>query len=140
MGKRALITGITGMDGSHLADFLLLKNYEVFGLIRKVPTPNFNNIKNILKDITIFEGDLTDQNTLKKALEEFNPDEVYNLAAQSFVKESWLTPENTSNITGLGCLRILEAIRNYNKSVKFFQASSSEMFGKMHSKIGRAHV
>lgn len=133
MKKRALITGITGMDGSHLADFLLSKNYDVFGLIRRVSTPNIVNIKHIEKNVTLLHGDLTDQNSLLRALKDSDPHEVYNIGAQSFVKESWSSPETTSNVTGFGCLRMLEAIRENNKAVKFYQASSSEMFGKMSS-------
>jgi GDPmannose 4,6-dehydratase len=135
MKKRALITGITGMDGSHLADLLLAKDYEVFGLIRRVSTPNLINIKHILNKINLLNGDLTDQNSLLRALKDCEPDEVYNVGAQSFVKESWSSPETTSNVTGFGCLRMLEAIRESKRSVKFYQASSSEMFGKMSSNL-----
>ena len=131
MKKRALITGINGMDGSHLADFLLDKNYEVFGVERRSSVKNRTNTKHLEEKITFLTGDLTDQNSLMRCLKQSNPDEVYNLAAQSFVGESWNTPEQTSDVTGLGCLRILEAIREYNKQVKFYQASSSEMFGRM---------
>jgi GDPmannose 4,6-dehydratase len=129
MTKRALITGINGMDGSYLADFLLEKGYEVFGLERRTSTKNRTNIKHIEKDITFLTGDLTDQNSLCRALKLSNPEEVYNLGAQSFVGESWNTPEQTSEVTGLGVLRMLEAIRESNLNVKFYQASSSEMFG-----------
>jgi GDPmannose 4,6-dehydratase len=135
MKKRALITGITGMDGSHLADFLLSKDYEVFGLVRRVSTPNFTNINHIIDKINLLNGDLTDQNSLLRALKDCQPDEVYNIGAQSFVKESWSSPETTSNVTGFGCLRMLEAIRESKRPVKFYQASSSEMFGKMSSKL-----
>lgn len=135
MRKRALITGITGMDGSHLADFLLEKDYEVFGLIRRVSTPNITNISHILDKINLLNGDLTDQNSLLRALKDCEPDEVYNIGAQSFVKESWSSPETTSNVTGFGCLRMLEAIRESKRPVKFYQASSSEMFGKMSTKL-----
>ncbi len=131
MKKRALITGINGMDGSHLADFLLKKNYEVFGLERRASVKNRENTKHLEGKITFLNGDLTDQNSLLRALEKSNPDEVYNLAAQSFVGESWNTPEHTSDVTGLGALRMLEAIRVRGKSIKFYQASSSEMFGRM---------
>lgn len=131
MKKRALITGINGMDGSHLADFLLDKNYEVFGVERRSSVKNRTNTKHLEGKITFLTGDLTDQNSLMRCLKQSNPDEVYNLAAQSFVGESWNTPEQTSDVTGLGCLRILEAIREYSKQVKFYQASSSEMFGRM---------
>jgi len=135
MKKRALITGITGMDGSHLADFLLTKDYEVFGLVRRVSTPNIINIAHILDKINLLNGDLTDQNSLLRALKDCEPDEVYNIGAQSFVKESWSSPETTSNVTGFGCLRMLEAIRESKRPVKFYQASSSEMFGKMSTKL-----
>ena len=135
MKKRALITGITGMDGSHLADFLLSKDYEVFGLVRRVSTPNFTNINHIIDKINLLNGDLTDQNSLLRALKDCQPDEVYNIGAQSFVKESWSSPETTSNVTGFGCLRMLEAIRESKRPVKFYQASSSEMFGKMSTKL-----
>lgn len=131
MIKRALITGITGMDGSHLAEFLLSKGYEVFGLERRASTKNRINLKKIEDRITFIPGDLTDQNSLLRALEISDPHEIYNLAAQSCVAESWNTPISTSDITGLGALRLLEAIREKNPSIKFYQASSSEMFGKM---------
>jgi GDPmannose 4,6-dehydratase len=132
MKKRAIITGINGMDGSHLADFLLEKDYEVFGLERRSSNKNRANCGHLEGKITFVQGDLSDQNSLVRVLKECNPNEIYNLAAQSFVGESWNTPEQTSDITGLGVLRILEAIREYgNKPIKFYQASSSEMFGRM---------
>ena len=130
MKKRALITGINGMDGSHMADFLLQKNYEIFGLERRVSNRNRANTQHLAEKINFISGDLTDQNSLLRALNESKPDEVYNFAAQSFVGESWNTPEFTSNVTGLGVLRMLEAIREYNSTVRFYQASTSEMFGK----------
>ena len=129
--KRALITGINGMDGSHLADFLLEKDYEIFGLERRSSIKNRINTCHIEEKIQFITGDLTDQNSLARALKDTNPDEVYNLASQSFVGKSWSIPEYTSDVTGLGVLRMLEAIREYNKDIKFYQASSSEMFGKM---------
>jgi len=129
--KRALITGINGMDGSHLADFLLEKGYKVFGMERRSSSKNRINTAHLENKITFVNGDLTDQNSLLRCLKESNPDEVYNLASQSFVGESWNTPEQTSDVTGLGVLRILEAIREYGKSIRFYQASSSEMFGRM---------
>ena len=129
--KRAFITGINGMDGSHLADLLLEKGYQVYGMERRSSVPNRSNTKHLEGKITFLTGDLTDQNSLLRCLKESNPDEVYNLAAQSFVGESWNTPEQTSNVTGLGVLRILEAIREFNPKIKFYQASSSEMFGRM---------
>jgi GDPmannose 4,6-dehydratase len=129
--KTALITGINGMDGSHLADFLLEKGYKVYGVERRSSSKNRINTKHLEGKITFLQGDLTDQNSLFRCLKESNPDEVYNLAAQSFVGESWNTPEHTSEVTGLGVLRILEAIREFNPKIKFYQASSSEMFGRM---------
>jgi len=130
--KRAIITGVSGMDGSHLADFLLAKDYEIFGLERRVSTKNRINIKHIEDKITFLSGDLCDQNSLTRAIKVAEPDEIYNMASQSFVAESWNTPEQTGEVTGLGVLRILEAIRESNmKYVRFYQASSSEMFGKM---------
>ena len=132
MSKIALITGINGMDGSHLAELLLLKEYKIYGLERRSSGENRANISHIQDKIHFIKGDLTDQNSLYRALKESNPDEVYNLAAQSFVGESWNTPEQTSNVTGLGVLRMLEAIREYGyDNIKFYQASSSEMFGRM---------
>jgi|TARA_Y100000310_G_scaffold55194_2_gene50608 GDPmannose 4,6-dehydratase len=128
--KRALITGINGMDGSHMADFLLQKNYEIFGLERRVSNRNRTNTQHLTGKINFISGDLTDQNSLLRALNESRPDEVYNFAAQSFVGESWNTPEFTSSVTGLGVLRMLEAIREHRSPVKFYQASTSEMFGK----------
>ena len=129
--KTALITGISGMDGSHLADFLLEKGYKVYGMERRSSYVNNINTKHLEDQVTILTGDMTDQNPLFRCLKESNPDEVYNLAAQSFVGESWNTPEQTSNVTGLGVLRVLEAIREFNPKIKFYQASSSEMFGRM---------
>ena len=131
--KTALITGINGMDGSHLADFLLTKKYKVYGMERR---SSFKNRANTLhleskNNFHFINGDLTDQNSLLRCLKESDPDEVYNLASQSFVGESWNTPEQTGDVTGLGVLRMLEAIREYGKSVKFYQASTSEMFGRM---------
>jgi GDPmannose 4,6-dehydratase len=131
MNKTALITGINGMDGSHLADFLLIKGYKIYGMERRSSNVNNVNIKHLKDKITILNGDMTDQNSLLRCLKESTPDEVYNLAAQSFVGESWNTPEHTSNVTGLGVLRMLEAIREFNPKIKFYQASSSEMFGRM---------
>ena len=131
MKKRALVTGINGMDGSHLADLLLEKDYEVFGLERRSSVKNRTNTSHLEGKITFLTGDLTDQNSLTRALKQSNPQEVYNLAAQSFVGESWNTPEQTSDVTGLGALRMLEAIREFDKAIRFYQASSSEMFGRM---------
>ena len=129
--KRVLITGINGMDGSHLADFLLTKGYEVFGMERRTSYPNRLNTKHLEGKITFINGDLTDQNSLRRCLVKSNPHEVYNLAAQSFVGESWNTPEQTGDVTGLGALRMLEAIREYGKDIKYYQASTSELYGRM---------
>jgi len=129
--KTALITGINGMDGSHLADFLLEKGYKIYGIERRSSSKNRINTNHLEGKIIFLQGDLTDQNSLLRCLKESNPDEVYNLAAQSFVGESWNTPEHTSEVTGLGVLRILEAIREFNPLIRFYQASSSEMFGRM---------
>tara|TARA_R110000851_G_scaffold120181_3_gene248406 strand:+ start:2609 stop:3568 length:960 start_codon:yes stop_codon:yes gene_type:complete len=129
--KTALITGISGMDGSHLAEFLIKKGYEVYGMERRSSNINNINTKHIEGSFKMLTGDMTDQNSLTRCIKESNPDEVYNLAAQSFVGESWNTPEHTSNVTGLGVLRILESIREFNPKIKFYQASSSEMFGRM---------
>jgi GDPmannose 4,6-dehydratase len=129
--KRALVTGITGMDGSHLADLLLSKDYEVFGLERRTSVKNNTNVEHLDGKINIISGDLTDQNSILRAIKQSEPDEIYNIGAQSFVAESWNTPEMTSNTTGMGVLRMLEAIRECGKKIKFYQASSSEMFGKM---------
>lgn len=130
--KRALITGITGMDGSHLAEFLLSKDYDVFGIERRRAVENRVNTEHLADKIHIMKGDLADQNSLVRCLKESEPDEIYNLAAQSLVEDSWDTPEAIANTTGLGVLRMLEAIREYKKKdIRFYQASSSEMFGKM---------
>jgi GDPmannose 4,6-dehydratase len=130
--KRALITGINGMDGSHLTEFLLSKDYEVFGVERRKATEDRTNLVNIADKIHFMKGDLADQNSLVRCLKEAQPHEIYNLAAQSFVEDSWDTPEVIANTTGVGVLRMLEAIREYgDKNIRFYQASSSEMFGKM---------
>ena len=129
--KKALITGITGMDGSHLAELLLEKGYEVYGLERRCSTPNRTNISHLNNKIRFVEGDLTDQISLVRCLRDIKPDEIYNLAAQSFVHWSFLTPEQTSDVNGLGVLRMLEAIRESEIKTKFYQASTSEMFGKV---------
>ncbi len=131
MKTRALITGINGMDGSYLADFLLEKGYEVYGMERRSSSKNRTNTGHLEGKVTFVNGDLGDQNSLLRCLKESNPEEVYNLASQSFVGESWNTPEQTGDVTGLGVLRMLEAIREYGKKVKFYQASTSEMFGRM---------
>lgn len=131
MQKHALITGITGQDGSYLAEFLLKKGYKVYGTVRRLSTPNMENIRDIQDDIELLSADLLDQTSLTEAVEQSEPDEVYNLAAQSFVKASFDQPVLTGEFTALGVTRMLEAIRNVNPKIKFYQASSSEMFGKV---------
>ena len=131
--KRALITGITGQDGSYLAELLLEKGYEVFGLVRRSSTVNFERIAEIQDRIQLISGDLTDQNSLFYALQQSTPHEVYNLAAQSFVQTSWTQPILTGDVTALGVTRMLEAIRIFDKTIRFYQASSSEMFGKVQA-------
>jgi len=127
----AIITGITGQDGSYLAELLLTKGYRVIGVARRSSTVNYERIEHLLDDITIVQGDLQDQGSLLSLLEEYKPDEVYNLAAQSFVPTSWNQPALTGDVTALGVTRILEAIRFVNPKIRFYQASSSEMFGKV---------
>ena len=129
--KSALITGVTGQDGSYLAELLLKKDYEVHGIVRRSSSSNFERIKHIQDDITLVQGDLLDQNSLIAAIEGSRPDEVYNLGAQSFVPTSWNQPVLTGEFTALGVTRMLEAIRLVNKKIRFYQASSSEMFGKV---------
>lgn len=127
----ALITGITGQDGSYLAELLLSKGYRVVGMARRASTVTYERIQHLLDDITVIQGDLTDQGSLLSMLEEYQPTEVYNLAAQSFVPTSWNQPALTGDVTALGVTRMLEAIRFVNSKIKFYQASSSEMFGKV---------
>jgi GDPmannose 4,6-dehydratase len=127
----AIITGITGQDGSYLAELLLTKGYRVIGVARRSSTVNYERIEHLLDDITVVQGDLQDQGSLLSLLEEYKPDEVYNLAAQSFVPTSWNQPALTGDVTALGVTRILEAIRFVNPKIRFYQASSSEMFGKV---------
>jgi GDPmannose 4,6-dehydratase len=129
MTKSALITGITGQDGSYLAELLLSKGYKVFGLVRRSSTINVERISHIEKDITLLPGDLLDQNSLANAIRRSQPDEIYNLGAQSFVATSWDQPELTGQFTALGVTRLLEAIKTENPKIRFYQASSSEMFG-----------
>ncbi len=132
MSKRALITGINGMDGSHLADLLLTKGYEVFGMERNESSEHRVNTDHLTNKITFLRGDLSDASSLSRCIRESQPHEIYNLAAQSFVGDSWNTPETMANITGVGVLRMLDAIRDYgDKDLRFYQASSSEMFGKL---------
>jgi GDPmannose 4,6-dehydratase len=127
----ALITGITGQDGSYLAELLLSKGYRVIGVARRSSTVTYERINHLLDDMTVVQGDLHDQGSLLSLLEEYEPTEVYNLAAQSFVPTSWNQPALTGDITALGVTRILEAIRFVNSKIRFYQASSSEMFGKV---------
>ena len=129
--KKALITGITGQDGSYLAELLLDKGYEVYGMVRRSSTENFGRIEHIRDKIKLLQADLLDQFSIISAVKEANPDEIYNLAAQSFVPTSWDQPVLTGEFTALGVTRILESIRHVNKGIKFYQASSSEMFGKV---------
>ncbi|MCD6162013.1 MAG: GDP-mannose 4,6-dehydratase [candidate division Zixibacteria bacterium] len=128
---RALITGITGQDGSYLADFLLEKGYEVWGMVRRSSTESFERIEHIKDKIVLRQADLLDQLSIIELIEECKPDEVYNLAAQSFVPTSWKQPLLTGEFTALGVTRVLEAIRHINPKIKYYQASSSEMFGKV---------
>jgi GDPmannose 4,6-dehydratase len=129
MPRKALITGITGQDGSYLAEFLLEKNYHVSGLVRRSSTINFERIAHLQDQVELIPGDLLDESSLIAALNKAEPDEVYNLAAQSFVPTSWTQPVLTGEFTALGVTRILEAVRVVNPAIRFYQASSSEMFG-----------
>ena len=128
---KAFITGITGQDGSYLAEFLLSKGYEVYGVVRRSSSENFERIQHIRDKVTLIHADLLDQVSLTEAIRETQPDEVYNLAAQSFVPTSWKQPTLTAEFTAVGVCRILEAIRGCQSKAKFYQASSSEMFGKV---------
>ncbi|HXG60286.1 MAG TPA: GDP-mannose 4,6-dehydratase [Planctomycetota bacterium] len=129
--KRALITGITGQDGSYLAEFLLEKGYEVHGMVRRASTENFERIAHLRDRLRLHQADLLDQLSLIELLKEVRPQEVYNLAAQSFVPTSWVQPVLTGEFTALGVTRVLEAIRLVDRKIRFYQASSSEMFGKV---------
>jgi len=129
--KRALITGVTGQDGSYLAELLLEKGYQVYGLVRRASTENFERIEHLRERLQLVQGDLLDQTSLLEALEESRPDEVYNLAAQSFVPTSWNQPVLTGEFTALGVTRLLEAARRFAPKIHFYQASSSEMYGKV---------
>jgi len=131
VAKRALITGVSGQDGSYLAELLLSKGYEVWGIVRRLSAENYERIEHIRDQITLVQGDLLDQSSLAAALTESEPDEVYNLAAQSFVPTSWTQPVLTAEFTSVGVTRLLEAIRQVNPHVRFYQASSSEMYGKV---------
>lgn len=129
--KKALITGITGQDGSYLAEFLLTKDYDVYGMVRRASSEKFERIDHLIRDkkITLVQGDLLDQSSLITIIDEIRPDEVYNLAAQSFVPTSWQQPVLTSEFTAIGVTRVLEAIRRVDNNIKMYQASSSEMYG-----------
>ncbi|MEK7816960.1 MAG: GDP-mannose 4,6-dehydratase [Actinomycetota bacterium] len=131
MQKSALITGITGQDGSYLAELLLEKGYTVFGMVRRSSTENFERIEHFKDSVTLIQADLLDQMSLISAFNESQPDEVYNLAAQSFVQTSWAKPVLTAEFTALGVTRMLEALRLVKRDARFYQASSSEMFGKV---------
>jgi GDPmannose 4,6-dehydratase len=137
---RALITGVTGQDGSYLAEFLLEKGYEVYGLVRRSSLEKFDRIQLCIDKINLVQGDLTDQSSLDHIIQEVQPDEVYNLAAQSFVPASWSQPVLTGDVTGLGIVRVLEAIRKHQPHAKFLQASSSEMFGKVKESPQNEHT
>ena len=131
MAKRALITGVTGQDGSYLAEFLLDQGYEVFGMVRRSSTVNFERIAHIQDRMTLVAGDLIDEVSMFNILRDHRPSEVYNLAAQSFVQTSWSQPMLTGETTALGVTRVLDAIRTVDPEIRFYQASSSEMFGKV---------
>lgn len=133
MAKRALITGITGQDGSYLAELLLDEGYEVFGMVRRSSTETFERISHIQDRLTLVSGDLLDEVSITNILREHRPQEVYNLAAQSFVQTSWLQPVFTGETTALGVTRVLDAIRTVDPEIRFYQASSSEMFGKVQA-------
>ncbi len=129
--KKALITGITGQDGSYLSELLLEKGYKVYGMVRRASVERFDRIEHIQDRLNLIQGDLTDQSSLDEAIKSVQPDEVYNLAAQSFVPTSWNQPTLTGEVTGIGATRVLEAVRKIKPDAKFYQASSSEMFGKV---------
>ena len=131
MGKRALITGITGQDGSYLAEHLLAAGYEVYGMVRRSSTETHGRIAHLMDRVSFVQADLLDQASLDKALEEAQPEEIYNLAAQSFVPTSWSQPTLTGEVTALGVMRLLESVRQVCPDARFYQASSSEMFGKV---------
>jgi len=129
--RKGLITGITGQDGSYLAELLLEKGYDVYGLVRRSSLEKFDRINHIRDYLKLVQGDLSDQSSLDEAIRTIAPDEVYNLAAQSFVPTSWNQPVLTAEVTGIGVTRVLEALRKYKPDARFYQASSSEMFGKV---------
>src|ERR1700750_389391 len=131
MAKRALITGITGQDGSYLAELLLSKGYDVHGMVRRSSEEKFERIAQLKGKVVLHQGDLLDQFSLVRLFADITPDEIYNLAAQSFVPTSWNQPVLTGAFTGLGVTKMLEAMRQVDQGVRFYQASSSEMFGKV---------
>jgi GDPmannose 4,6-dehydratase len=131
MTKSALVTGATGQDGSFLMELLLKKGYRVYGLVRRLSVPNLGNIGHLIDRVTLIDGDLIDQSSLNTAVRQSEPDEIYSLAAQSFVATSFVQPVLTGEITGLGVVRLLEAMRAYAPEARLYQASSSEMFGKV---------
>src|SRR4030043_292688 len=130
--KRALITGITGQDGSYLAEFLLEQGYDVIGMVRRSSTINFERIEHIQDRLTLVSGDLMDQISVIDIIKTHRPSEIYNLAAQSFVQTSWAQPVFTGEVTALGVTRVLDAVRLVDPGIRFYQASTSEMFGKVH--------
>ena len=131
MAKRALITGITGQDGSYLAELLLSEGYDVYGVVRRASTENYERIEHLRGQITLLQADLLDKSSLVQAIRESNPTELYNLAAQSFVPTSWAQPVLTAEFTAIGVTKVLEAMRAVNPEIRFYQASSSEMYGKV---------
>lgn len=131
MAKSALITGITGQDGSYLAELLLDKGYDVYGLVRRLSVPNVSNITHLLDRVKLLDGDLTDSSSLDRAIRESKPDEIYNLAAQSFVGTSFKQPILTGEVSGLGVLRLLESARTHVPDARFYQASTSELYGQV---------
>ncbi|MFM8219528.1 MAG: GDP-mannose 4,6-dehydratase, partial [Planctomycetaceae bacterium] len=132
MTRTALITGITGQDGSYLAELLLEKGYAVHGMVRRCSSSSIERIAHLQGRVELHQGDLLDQNSLVRLVDQVRPTEVYNLAAQSFVPTSWEQPIFTAEATGLGVTRLLDAIRQVDRTIRFYQASSSEMFGKVH--------
>ncbi|MFA5862235.1 MAG: GDP-mannose 4,6-dehydratase, partial [Candidatus Thermoplasmatota archaeon] len=131
MTKSALITGITGQDGSYLAELLLEKGYQVHGLVRRLSTPNFTHLAKVRDRVNLIDGDLTDSSSLDRVIRESKPDEVYNLGAQSFVATSFRQPILTGDVSGLGVMRLLEATRNHVPDARFYQASTSELYGQV---------
>ncbi len=129
--KRVLITGVTGQDGSYMAETLLQKGYKVYGMVRRSSVENYDRVEHIRDKVNFVQGDLTDQSSLDEAIKSIRPDEVYNLAAQSFVPTSWNQPVFTADVDALGATRLLEAVRKHQPDARFYQASSSEMFGKV---------